>query len=90
MTRSLGLRALALSESLGIQTVAEGIETDEQGQRMRSFGCTYGQGYLFARPMPESEIIGTLTVPAPVEDEPRISAPKRAPAAIPEADAAPA
>jgi EAL domain-containing protein (putative c-di-GMP-specific phosphodiesterase class I) len=87
---ALAKAIVALSESLGIQTVAEGIETDEQAQRMRSFGCTYGQGYLFARPMPESEIIGTLTVPTPVEDEPKLSAPKRAPAAIPEADAAPA
>ena len=28
------------------------FETVEQAERMRSLGCTYGQGYLFSRPMP--------------------------------------
>jgi diguanylate cyclase (GGDEF)-like protein len=42
---------VALGRSLDITTVAEGIETAEQAERMRSLGCTYGQGYLFSRPM---------------------------------------
>ena len=42
---------VALSESLRITTVAEGIEDAEQAARMRDLGCTYGQGYYFARPM---------------------------------------
>jgi len=46
---------VAMSESLRIETVAEGIEDAEQAARMRDLGCTYGQGYYFARPMaPES------------------------------------
>ena len=32
-------------------TVAEGIETADQADRMRALGCTYGQGFLFARPL---------------------------------------
>ncbi|MDQ2688769.1 MAG: EAL domain-containing protein, partial [Chloroflexota bacterium] len=36
---------VALGESLDILTVAEGIETAEHAERMRSLGCTYGQGY---------------------------------------------
>jgi predicted signal transduction protein with EAL and GGDEF domain len=36
--------------------VAEGIETMEQAERMRSLGCTYGQGFFFAMPMSAAEI----------------------------------
>ena len=42
---------VALGGSLDIQAVAEGIETLEQAERMRSLGCAYGQGYLFSRPL---------------------------------------
>ena len=35
----------------GIQTVAEGIETQQQYQLLRSYGCDYIQGYLFAKPV---------------------------------------
>ena len=47
---------VALGESLDIATVAEGIETQEQAERMRSLGCTYGQGYFFAKPISATEI----------------------------------
>jgi len=36
--------------------VAEGIETKEQAERMRTLGCTYGQGYYFAKPISATEI----------------------------------
>jgi len=42
---------VAMSDSLRIETVAEGIEDAEQADRMRTLGCTFGQGYYFARPM---------------------------------------
>jgi EAL domain-containing protein (putative c-di-GMP-specific phosphodiesterase class I) len=51
---------VALSRSLAIATVAEGIETPEQAERMRDLGCTYGQGYYFARPMPARELRATF------------------------------
>jgi diguanylate cyclase (GGDEF)-like protein len=47
---------VALSQSLGITTVAEGIETAEQAKRLESLGCTYGQGFFFAAPMEQAEI----------------------------------
>ena len=47
---------VALSKSLGIETVAEGIETASQAERMRSLGCTYGQGFFFAAPLSPSEV----------------------------------
>ena len=47
---------VALGDSLKIATVAEGIETREQAERMRTLGCTYGQGYYFAKPIAGEEI----------------------------------
>jgi EAL domain-containing protein (putative c-di-GMP-specific phosphodiesterase class I) len=40
-----------LAGTFNLQTVAEGIEDGEQLDRLRSFGCGSGQGYLFARPL---------------------------------------
>lgn len=39
-----------LAHFLGLQVVAEGIETLDQQQRLTAMGCEYGQGYLFAKP----------------------------------------
>jgi diguanylate cyclase (GGDEF)-like protein len=47
---------VALGDSLNIATVAEGIETRQQAERMRSLGCTYGQGFFFAKPMSPADI----------------------------------
>lgn len=41
---------IALGRSLSIEVIAEGIETEEQHELLRSLGCEFGQGYLFARP----------------------------------------
>lgn len=41
---------LAMCEGLGMNVVAEGIETDAQAARLTEFGCTGGQGYLFGKP----------------------------------------
>jgi diguanylate cyclase (GGDEF)-like protein len=52
---------IALADSLGLRTVAEGIEDREQHARLCDLGCTLGQGYLFARPLaPETvtELLG--------------------------------
>jgi EAL domain-containing protein (putative c-di-GMP-specific phosphodiesterase class I) len=43
---------LALGHALGIEIVAEGIETECQYEALVALGCAYGQGYLFARPHP--------------------------------------
>ncbi len=45
----------SLAENLGIRTVAEGIETGEIVGALQSIGCTWGQGYFFAKPMPPDE-----------------------------------
>ena len=57
--------------SLDIEAVAEGIETLEQAERMRSLGCTYGQGYLFSRPLAGAQFRtqtgGAIAAQAPAE-----------------------
>jgi diguanylate cyclase (GGDEF)-like protein/PAS domain S-box-containing protein len=52
---------LALAQALGMSTVAEGIETDQQLEVLRRLGCTQGQGYLFSRPVPADELELLLT-----------------------------
>ncbi|HTH38258.1 MAG TPA: PAS domain S-box protein [Pyrinomonadaceae bacterium] len=42
---------LMLGENLGIEVVAEGVESKEQLQTLRSLGCRLGQGFLFSRPI---------------------------------------
>ncbi len=48
---------VAMGRSLGIETVAEGIETTAQADRMRGLGCALGQGYVFARPLAEADLL---------------------------------
>jgi diguanylate cyclase (GGDEF)-like protein len=45
-----------LGKSLGIKTLAEGVETFEQLNKLRNKGCTQVQGYLFSRPRPATEV----------------------------------
>ena len=47
---------VGLARSLGITTIIEGIETKEQLAGAKADGCDEGQGYLFAKPMPEPKV----------------------------------
>ena len=46
---------VGLARVLDLTVIAEGIENQAQAAALRKLGCRYGQGYLFARPMPVSE-----------------------------------
>jgi diguanylate cyclase (GGDEF)-like protein/PAS domain S-box-containing protein len=53
-----------LARNLGLRPVAEGIETPDQWRALRDVGCRYGQGYLFARPVPAAELpTGSVALP---------------------------
>jgi diguanylate cyclase (GGDEF)-like protein len=52
---------IALGTSLGMSTIAEGVETVEQLARIRAQGCSLVQGYLMGRPVPEGQINALLT-----------------------------
>jgi len=45
-----------LARALGVDTVAEGVETEDQLVLLRMLGCDYGQGFHWAHPMPPSEL----------------------------------
>lgn len=48
---------LSLAQSLNLNVVAEGIETEAQRAALQSLRCAYGQGYLFAKPLPLEEVV---------------------------------
>jgi EAL domain-containing protein (putative c-di-GMP-specific phosphodiesterase class I) len=52
--------------NLGLDIVAEGIETPEQWEHLQRVGCTYGQGYLFARPLPGGEATAFVGAASPL------------------------
>lgn len=52
--------SLALAASLGMNAVAEGIESTGQLEQLRKLGCVQGQGYLFGHPMPGREFANWL------------------------------
>jgi EAL domain-containing protein (putative c-di-GMP-specific phosphodiesterase class I) len=45
-----------MAHILGFKVIAEGVENEAQAAFLRGLGCDEGQGYLFARPMPEAEL----------------------------------
>jgi diguanylate cyclase (GGDEF)-like protein/PAS domain S-box-containing protein len=51
---------IAIARHLQIEVIAEGIEAYQQVEILRRLGCTVGQGFLFARPMPADEILVLL------------------------------
>jgi diguanylate cyclase (GGDEF)-like protein/PAS domain S-box-containing protein len=53
---------LHLAKSFGLHVVAEGIETEEQSDILRSLECQYAQGFLYGRPMPADELLASLDV----------------------------
>jgi diguanylate cyclase (GGDEF)-like protein len=53
---------IAMAHSLKLKVVAEGVETAEQLEFLRSQHCDAGQGYFFYRPLPENEVIRVLSL----------------------------
>jgi len=52
---------LMLGTNLGIEVVAEGVETVDQLQLLRSLGCKLGQGFLFSKPVDAAEAEKLIT-----------------------------
>lgn len=51
---------VTLGRALGMDIVAEGIETEFEAQTMTEFGCTELQGYYFSKPIPADEFVELL------------------------------
>jgi diguanylate cyclase (GGDEF)-like protein/PAS domain S-box-containing protein len=61
---------IAIARHLHIEVIAEGIEAYQQVEILRRLGCSVGQGFLFARPMPADDILKLLRNDAePPKDE---------------------
>ena len=54
---------VALADSLGMATTAEGVETEEEHHMVQQLGCTKVQGYYFGRPLPVQEARALATRP---------------------------
>ena len=48
---------IQLAHNLGLQPLAEGIETAAQAQFLVAHGCSLGQGFFFSRPVPAAEFV---------------------------------
>lgn len=55
-TRIITETIIVMAKKLGFETVAEGVETEEQFQYLEEIGCDCIQGYLLGKPMPKEEI----------------------------------
>ena len=62
-----------LGKVLGLETIAEGIETDDQRIRLKEEQVDTGQGFLFARPMSASAVTELLRLPGRILADPEIS-----------------
>ncbi len=51
---------ITLAKTLGLQVIAEGIETSLQRKLLSDLGCDAGQGYWFSRPVPAKEAAAWL------------------------------
>jgi predicted signal transduction protein with EAL and GGDEF domain len=52
---------IAIARHLHIQVIAEGIEAYQQAEILRKLGCSVGQGFLFARPLPADQCLAMLS-----------------------------
>jgi len=59
-SKSIVRAVINLGKSLGMTTIAEGVETIEQLNHMKTEGCNEAQGFLFSRPVPVTEIAATI------------------------------
>jgi len=71
-----------LAHNLGVDVVAEGVESQEIWEQLRELGCDAGQGYLFSRPLPPERLIEWVQglPPAPDALSDAAEAPQQAPA----------
>lgn len=63
---------VVLAHNLGLEVIAEGVETAEDVERLTALGCEYGQGYFYSRPLPAeraTEALSRLFLPVDAESD---------------------
>ena len=61
------------ARNLGMEVIAEGIETEAQFQQLKMLGCEYGQGYLFSRPVANEGVAHLLAQDSRRDSEPDLN-----------------
>lgn len=52
---------IAMAKKMGMQVIAEGVETENQAELLKKFGCEMAQGYYYSRPLPLADFENLLT-----------------------------
>ena len=60
-SRSIVKSIVEMSKSLDLTVIAEGVETQQEWNLLRDFGCTYMQGYLYSKPLAMNDLVALLT-----------------------------
>jgi EAL domain-containing protein (putative c-di-GMP-specific phosphodiesterase class I) len=63
--RAIVVTIISLARSMGLRTIAEGVETPEQLALLRQLGCDEIQGYLLSRPLPQEAFLEFVQNPVP-------------------------
>jgi len=66
-SRKIVSAVVGLGQSLGMETIAEGVETEEQAEMLMLLGCDMGQGWLFGKPVPAEQLSDTTIARPPVK-----------------------
>jgi PAS domain S-box-containing protein len=72
-SRKIVAAVIGLGQSLGLVTVAEGVETHEQAELLMWMGCDLGQGWLYGRPAPSENLVEIMAhgkFPIPITSGP--------------------
>jgi EAL domain-containing protein (putative c-di-GMP-specific phosphodiesterase class I) len=64
-TRAILETSIQLAKRLGLRTVAEGVETEDELRLVRELGCDYAQGYFFSRALDADELLRWLAARPP-------------------------
>jgi len=62
-SRKIVAAVVGLGQSLGLATIAEGVEKREQAEMLMWLGCDLGQGWLFGRPVPAEDLPAVIAMP---------------------------
>jgi PAS domain S-box-containing protein len=66
-SRKIVSAVVGLGQSLGLATIAEGVETQQQAEMLLLLGCEMGQGWLFGRPVPAERLSEAYAARPPVK-----------------------